>query len=73
MRDRDSELLTIPGVGARTRTRLIEHFGSQRSVQQAGLEALIAVVPRKTAELIYAHFHAEAESRNPLIVLNHEA
>jgi len=70
MRDRDSELLTIPGVGARTRTRLIEHFGSQRSVQQARLEALIAVVPRKTAELIYAHFHAEAESGNPLTVLN---
>ncbi len=73
MRDRDSELLTIPGVGARTRTRLIEHFGSQRSVQQAGLEALIAVVPRKTAELIYAHFHEEAESGNPLTVLNNEA
>jgi excinuclease ABC subunit C len=68
MRDRDSELLTIPGVGARTRTRLLEHFGSLRSVQQAGLEALTAVVPRKTAETIYGHFHAEAE--NPLRVLN---
>jgi excinuclease ABC subunit C len=68
MRDRDSELLTIPGVGARTRTRLLEHFGSLRSVQQAGLEALTAVVPRKTAETIYGHFHAEAD--NPLRVLN---
>jgi excinuclease ABC subunit C len=28
MRDRDSELLAIPGVGARTRQRLLEHFGS---------------------------------------------
>ena len=37
MRDRDSELLEIPGVGARTRTRLLEHFGSLRSVQSAGL------------------------------------
>jgi excinuclease ABC subunit C len=71
MRDRDSELLTIPGVGTRTRTRLIEHFGSLRSVQQAGLEALTAVVPRKTAELIYERFHVEAE--NPLHVLNNEA
>ncbi len=71
MRDRDSELLTIPGVGTRTRTRLIEHFGSLRSVQQAGLEALTAVVPRKTAELIYGRFHVEAE--NPLHVLNNEA
>ena len=69
MRDRDSELLTIPGVGARTRTRLLEHFGSLRSVQQAGLEALTAVVPRKTAETIYAHFHLE-EVENPLPVLN---
>ena len=72
MRDRDSELLTIPGVGARTRTRLLEHFGSLRSVQQAGLEALTAVVPRKTAETIYAHFHAEA-TENPLRVLTNEA
>ncbi len=71
MRDRDSELLTIPGVGARTRTRLLEHFGSLRSVQQAGLEALTAVVPRKTAETIYAHFHVE-EVTNPLPVLNNE-
>jgi excinuclease ABC subunit C len=69
MRDRDSELLTIPGVGARTRTRLIEHFGSLRSVQQADLEALTAVVQRKTAVLIHAHFHAEAEV-NPLPILN---
>ncbi len=72
MRDRDSELLTIPGVGARTRTRLLEHFGSLRSVQQAGLEALTAVVPRKTAETIYAHFHAET-TENPLRVLTNEA
>jgi excinuclease ABC subunit C len=57
MRDRDSELLQIPGVGARTRTRLLEHFGSLRSIQSADLEALIAVVPRKTAEQIYGHFH----------------
>jgi excinuclease ABC subunit C len=72
MRDRDSELLTIPGVGARTRTRLLEHFGSLRSVQQAGLEALTAVVPRKTAETIFAHFHVD-ENANPLHVLNNEA
>ena len=71
MRDRDSELLTIPGVGARTRTRLLEHFGSLRSVQQAGLEALTAVVPRKTAETIYAHFHVD-ETANRLRVLNSE-
>jgi len=57
MRDRDSELLNIPGVGAQTRQRLLSHFGSLRDIQQATAESLAAVVPRKTAESIYSHFH----------------
>ena len=57
MRDRDSELLNIPGVGAQTRQRLLTHFGSLRDVQQATAESLAAVVPRKTAETIWQHFH----------------
>jgi excinuclease ABC subunit C len=57
MRDRDSELLTIPGVGAQTRQRLLTHFGSLRDVQLATAESLAAVVPRKTAEGIWRHFH----------------
>ena len=57
MRDRDSELLKIPGVGSQTRQRLISHFGSLRDVQQATAESLAAVVPRKTAETIWRHFH----------------
>jgi excinuclease ABC subunit C len=57
MRDRDSELLNIPGVGALTRQRLLSHFGSLRDVQQATAESLAAVVPRKTAESIWRHFH----------------
>lgn len=60
MRDRDSDLLRIPGVGAQTRTRLIAHFGSLRSVESASLEALLAVVPRPTAEAIRRHFQAES-------------
>jgi excinuclease ABC subunit C len=58
MRDRDSELLNIPGVGPRTRQRLLTHFGSLREVQQAAAESLAAVVPRKTAEAIWRHFQA---------------
>ncbi len=69
MRDRDSELLTVPGVGERTRTRLLQHFGSLRSVEQANVEALSAVVPRKTAEMIYGHFHAAEEAVNLLPIL----
>ncbi len=70
MRDRDSELLAIPGVGARTRQRLLEHFGSLRSVSTASLESLSAVVSPKTAEQIHAHFHPSDTSARPLPVLN---
>ena len=59
MRDRDSELLEIPGVGPQTRQRLLTHFGSLRDVQQATAESLAAVVSRKTAEAIWKHFHQE--------------
>ena len=37
MRDRDSELLSIPGVGPRTRQRLLEHFGSIRGISKRNL------------------------------------
>ncbi len=70
MRDRDSELLSIPGVGALTRTRLVEHFGSVRSVKEADIAALTAVVPRKTADAIYGFFHAgEGDAIKPFPIL----
>jgi excinuclease ABC subunit C len=70
MRDRDSELLSIPGVGALTRTRLVEHFGSVRSVKEADIAALTAVVPRKTADAIHSFFHSgENEKRKPFPIL----
>ena len=62
MRDRSSELLEIPGVGAQTRQRLLTHFGSLRDVQQATADSLAAVVPRKTAETIWRHFHEAQEA-----------
>ncbi len=68
IRDRDSELLSIPGVGSLTRTRLIEHFGSLRSVKNADMEALTAVVPRKVAETIHRFFHPR-ESETPFPIL----
>jgi excinuclease ABC subunit C len=57
MRDRRSELLEIPGVGPRTRQRLLTHFGSLRDVQQATAESLAAVVPARMAQMIWRHFH----------------
>jgi excinuclease ABC subunit C len=65
MRDRDSDLLRIPGVGAQTRTRLITHFGSLRAIQSASLEALQSVVSRKVAEAICAHFQASVPASEP--------
>jgi excinuclease ABC subunit C len=65
MRDRDSELLNIPGVGAQTRQRLLTHFGSLRDVQQATAESLAAVVSRKTAETIWQHFHTAQPVNQP--------
>jgi len=70
MRDRDSELLSIPGVGPRTRQRLIEHFGSVRGIKQAGSDALTAVVNAATAERIRKYFEAETAEKSVLPVLN---
>ncbi|MCU1310717.1 MAG: Excinuclease subunit, partial [Candidatus Angelobacter sp.] len=56
MRDRRSELLEIPGIGAQTTRRLVEHFGSVRAVKQADSAALSAVVNAKQAEAILSFF-----------------
>ncbi|HEX4319800.1 MAG TPA: excinuclease ABC subunit UvrC [Acidobacteriaceae bacterium] len=69
MRDRDSELLEITGVGQGTRQRLLTHFGSLREVQQATVDSLTAVVNRKTAQAIWEHFHAAKTTASPLVVL----
>jgi excinuclease UvrABC nuclease subunit len=62
MRDRDSELLNIPGVGPQTRQRLLTHFGSLRDIQNATAESLAAVLPHKTAQAVWRHFHAAVSS-----------
>jgi excinuclease ABC subunit C len=70
MRDRDSELDAIPGVGPRTRQRLLEHFGSVRGIRQASQfssDALTAVVSAATAEKIRNHFESESEQKNTVI------
>jgi excinuclease ABC subunit C len=70
MRDRESELLSIPGVGPRTRQRLIEHFGSVRGIRQASPDALTAVVNAATAEKIRRYFASEEAGAAVLPVLN---
>jgi excinuclease ABC subunit C len=70
MRDRESELLSIPGVGPRTRQRLIEHFGSVRGIRQAAPDALTAVVNAATAEKIRNYFNAEKANSGVLPILS---
>jgi excinuclease ABC subunit C len=69
IRDRDSELDAIPGVGPRTRQRLLEHFGSLRAIRHATPDALTAVVSAATAAKIRRYFEAEAAEPNPLHIL----
>ena len=67
MRDRTSELDEIPGVGAITRQRLLEHFGSVRALKQTAEknpDALTAVVNKATAEKI-RRFFVDAQDRDP--------
>ena len=57
IRDREANLLTIPGVGPQTRNRLVAHFGSLRGIQDASLQALASVVAPHLAAAIYGYFH----------------
>src|SRR5579864_1049632 len=56
MRDRASELLEVPGIGQRTRQRLLQHFGSVRAIQQADAAALGAVLTKPQTEALLRHF-----------------
>ena len=65
IRDRISELDEIPGVGPRTRQRLVEHFGSVRAIKQTAVtnpDALTAVVNAATAAKITHFFKGEESS-----------
>ena len=78
MRDRVSELDEIPGVGPRTRQRLLEHFGSVRALKQAAEknpDALMAVVNKAAAEKIRRYFADQAEEGSlPLLhILNSDS
>ena len=61
MRDRASELLEIPGIGERTRQRLLQHFGSVRAVQLADAAALSAILNKAQTEAVLKHFQSETQ------------
>jgi excinuclease ABC subunit C len=70
MRDRQSELEKIPGIGSTTRKRLLQHFGSLKAVRDADEAALAAVVNKKQAAAIRNYFEGgPAEPTNPLQII----
>lgn len=54
-----SPLDDVPGIGAKRKRALLHHFGSARSVKQAGLADLEAVegISQSMAKRIYDYFH----------------
>jgi excinuclease ABC subunit C len=63
--------MDVPGVGARTAQRLVQHFGSVKAVKEADATALSAVVTRSQAEAILNYFRQpEPQPESPLKVLN---
>ncbi|MDQ2924724.1 MAG: excinuclease ABC subunit UvrC [Acidobacteriota bacterium] len=72
MRDRESELDSIPGVGPITRQRLLEHFGSVRALKQAAEknpDSLTAVVTASAAEKIRRFFSRQLINSSELTIL----
>lgn len=59
MRDFQSELTSIPGVGEKMKERLLRNFGSLKRVAEASVAELKPFVGQKQAERIVAHFQEQ--------------
>jgi excinuclease ABC subunit C len=64
MRDHDSVLRQVPGVGPAATRRLLEHFGSLQAVKAADQAALSAVVTAKQAAAICEFFTGEQANKS---------
>jgi excinuclease ABC subunit C len=59
MRDRVTELRSIPGIGEQTTRRLLQHFGSLQAVKQADAAALASVLSTPQVSAILRYFHGD--------------
>lgn len=53
-----TELLSLPGIGQTTATKLLKHFGSIAAIENASIEQLTAVVGARIARTLYDTLHA---------------
>jgi excinuclease ABC subunit C len=60
LRDKQTELREIPGIGEQTTRRLLQHFGSLEAVKHADSAALAAVVSKSQAAAILEHFQPKS-------------
>lgn len=56
---RGSSLDKIAGVGDKRRADLLRHFGSIENIRAASVEELARIVPRTTAQNVYAFYHPD--------------
>ncbi len=59
LRDFDSELLAIPGVGPKLKNRLLRNLGSLENIRRASIAELTPFVGVQRARAIWQHFHPE--------------
>jgi excinuclease ABC subunit C len=71
MRDFQSELTSIPGVGEKLKERLLRNFGSLKRVGQASIEELRPFVGQKQAERILEHFRQQREPEESDRMVDH--
>ena len=57
-----SELDNIPGVGPKTRDRLLNGLKSVRRIREADVETLAAIIGPAKAQIVYDYFHAQDEA-----------
>ena len=56
-----SQLDEIPGVGPKSRNKLLDTFKNMDTIKEAAFEELCKAVPKNTARAVYDHYHPKEE------------